>query len=50
VFNESTAPGSPWNTLPKEHGEALEHIAFKVTNINEGLLKQPDKHERASNG
>jgi 4-hydroxyphenylpyruvate dioxygenase-like putative hemolysin len=35
VFNESTAPGSRWDTFLKTHGEGLEHIAFEVTDIND---------------
>ncbi len=35
VFNESTSPGSRWDTFLREHGEGLEHIAFEVTDIND---------------
>ena len=35
VFNESTAPGSRWDTFLRERGEGLEHIAFEVTDIND---------------
>ena len=35
VFNESTAPGSRWDTFLKNHGEGLEHIAFEVTDIDD---------------
>jgi methylmalonyl-CoA/ethylmalonyl-CoA epimerase len=35
VFNESTAPGSRWDTFLREHGEGLEHIAFEVTDIDD---------------
>ena len=37
VFNESTAPGSRWDTFLKTHGEGLEHIAFEVTDIDDAL-------------
>ena len=36
VFNTSTAPGSRWEQFINEHGEGLEHVAFEVTDIEDG--------------